>query len=81
MRVTVCELPHESEALAAAWAEALSEVWRHRLPELRATHVVGARSRHHRRPALQPSVPLVRYESMYEQSLNPTTTGSRLRPS
>src|SRR5258708_38834765 len=82
MRVTVCELPHEPEALAAAWAalcehtvrhsselvllpefamvdpvwqdevfdaarwaaaEALSEVWRHRLPELRVAHVVGTR--------------------------------------
>ena len=83
MRVTVCELPHEPRALAAAWAalcehtarhsselvllpefamldpvwqdERLrrgplggrrrrrSEVWRHRLPELRAAHVVGTR--------------------------------------
>lgn len=82
MRVTVCELPHEPEALAAAWAalcehtrrehselvllpefamvepvwqdeifdadrwvaaQALSETWRHRLPELRAAHVVGTR--------------------------------------
>ena len=82
MRVTVCELPHEPAALAAAWAalcehtvrhsselvllpefamvdpvwqderfdaarwaaaEALSEVWRHRLPELRVAHVVGTR--------------------------------------
>ncbi len=82
MRVTVCELPHEPGALAAAWAalcqhtvrhsselvllpelamvdpvwqdelfdaarwaaaQALSEVWRHRLPELRAAHVVGTR--------------------------------------
>jgi N-carbamoylputrescine amidase len=82
MRVTVCELPHEPEALAAAWAglcehterhsselvllpefamvepvwqderfdaarwstaEARSEVWRDRLPELRAAHVVGTR--------------------------------------
>jgi N-carbamoylputrescine amidase len=82
MRVTVCELPHEPGALAAAWAalcehtarhsselvllpefamidpfwqdelfdaarwaaaEALSEVWRHRLPELCAAHVVGTR--------------------------------------
>ena len=80
MRVTVCELPHEPEALAAAWAalcehtvqhsselvllpelamvdplwedqlfdasrwaaaQALSEVWRHRLPELGVAHVVG----------------------------------------
>jgi N-carbamoylputrescine amidase len=80
MRVTVCELPHEPEALAAAWAtlcahtvaqsselvllpelamvdplwqdelfdasrwaaaQALSEVWHHRLPELRVAHVVG----------------------------------------
>src|ERR1700682_2471523 len=80
MRVTVCELPHEPETLAAAWAAlcehavrhsselvllpelamvdplwqdevfdaarweaavALSEVWRHRLPELRVAHVVG----------------------------------------
>jgi len=80
MRVTVCELPHESDALAAAWAalcehtishaselvllpefamldplwqdehfdaarwadaEAVSEVWRHRLAELRAAHIVG----------------------------------------
>jgi N-carbamoylputrescine amidase len=82
MRVTVCELPHEPEALAAAWAalcehtvrhsselvllpefamvdpvwederfdaarwaaaQTLSEVWRHRLPELRVAHVVGTR--------------------------------------
>ncbi len=82
MRVTVCELPHEPEALSDAWtalcehtvrnaselvllpefamveplwqdeifdaarwanAEALSEVWRDRLPELRAAHVVGTR--------------------------------------
>ncbi|HEV7486745.1 MAG TPA: carbon-nitrogen hydrolase family protein [Thermoanaerobaculia bacterium] len=82
MRITVCELPHEPRALAAAWAalcehtarhsselvllpefamvdpiwvhehfdaarwadtQALSEVWRHRLPELRASHVVGTR--------------------------------------
>src|SRR5665811_259237 len=82
MRVTVCELPHEPGALAAAWAalcehtvrrsaelvllpefamvepvwqgelfdasrwaaaEACSEVWRHRLAELRARHVVGTR--------------------------------------
>jgi N-carbamoylputrescine amidase len=82
MRVTVCELPHEPGALAAAWAalcehtvrhsselvllpelamvdpvwqdkffdaarwaaaQALSEVWRHRLPELRVAHVVGTR--------------------------------------
>src|ERR1041385_8661226 len=78
MRVTVCELPHEPEALAAAWAalcrqssdlvllpefsmvdavwqernfdaarwqaaEALSDLWLHRLPELHATHVVGTR--------------------------------------
>jgi N-carbamoylputrescine amidase len=82
MRVTVCELPHEPEALADAWAalcehtvrhaselvllpefamvdplwqdeifnaarwasaQSLSEVWRHRLPELRAAHVVGTR--------------------------------------
>jgi N-carbamoylputrescine amidase len=82
MRVTVCELPHEPEALAAAWAalcahtishaselvllpefamveplwqdehfdaarwsavQALSEVWRHRLAELRVAHVVGTR--------------------------------------
>jgi N-carbamoylputrescine amidase len=82
MRVTVCELPHEPEALADAWAalcehtvrhsselvllpelamvdplwederfdaarwvaaEALSEVWQHRLPELRVEHVVGTR--------------------------------------
>jgi N-carbamoylputrescine amidase len=82
MRVTVCELPHEPGALAAAWAalcehtvrhsselvllpefvmvdpvwqdelfdaarwaaaEALSEVWRLRLQELRAAHVVGTR--------------------------------------
>jgi N-carbamoylputrescine amidase len=80
MRVTVCELPHEPEALAASWAalcehtvdhsselvllpelamvdplwqekhfdasrwaaaQALGEVWRHHLPELRAAHVVG----------------------------------------
>jgi N-carbamoylputrescine amidase len=80
MRVTVCELPHEPEALAAAWtalcehtvdhsselvllpelamvdplwqeqdfdasrwaaAQALSEIWLHHLPELRAAHVVG----------------------------------------
>jgi N-carbamoylputrescine amidase len=80
MRVTVCELPHQPEALAAAWAalcehternsselvllpelamvdplwedehfdasrwaaaQALSAVWRHYLPELHATHVVG----------------------------------------
>jgi len=82
MRVTVCELPHEPGALAAAWAalcehtvrhsselvllpefamvdplwqdetfeatrwasaQALSEAWRDRLPELRAAHVVGTR--------------------------------------
>jgi N-carbamoylputrescine amidase len=82
MRVTVCELPHEPEALAVAWsglcehtirhspelvllpefamvdpvwqdqrfdaerwaaAEALSDVWRHRLSELRVPHVVGTR--------------------------------------
>lgn len=82
MRVTVCELPHEPEALADAWAAlcehttrnaselvllpefamvdplwqdeifdavrwasalTLSEIWRHRLPELRAAHVVGTR--------------------------------------
>jgi N-carbamoylputrescine amidase len=82
MRVTVCELPHEPEALAAAWtalcehtvlhsselvllpelamvdplwqdetfdparweaAEALSEVLRHRLSELRVAQVVGTR--------------------------------------
>ena len=82
MRVTVCELPHEPTALAAAWtslcrhtaqqaselvllpefafvdpvweteafdparwaaAEALSNTWLGRLPELHATHVVGAR--------------------------------------
>ncbi len=82
MRVTVCELPHEPAALAAAWsalcehtvrhaselvllpefamvdpvwqhdrfdverwvaAEALSDVWRHRLHELRVPHVVGTR--------------------------------------
>lgn len=82
MRVTVCELPHEPEALAAAWAalckhtvrhsselvllpefamvdpvwqdelfdaarwaaaEAQSEAWRHRLPELRVAQVVGTR--------------------------------------
>jgi N-carbamoylputrescine amidase len=82
MRVTVCELPHEPGALAAAWAalcehtarhssdlvllpefamidpvwqdelfdsarwaaaQALSKAWRHRLPELRAAHVVGTR--------------------------------------
>lgn len=82
MRVTVCELPHEPAALAAAWAalcehtvlhsselvllpefamldpvwqaelfdasrwaaaQALSEVWRHRLPELRVANVVGTR--------------------------------------
>jgi len=82
MRVTVCELPHEPEALAAAWAalcehtvqhasdlvllpelamveplwqdeifdaarwtsaEAISGVWRDRLPELHAAHVVGTR--------------------------------------
>lgn len=82
MRVTVCELPHEPEALADAWtalcehtaresselvllpefamvdplwqdetfdatrwasAQSLSESWRHRLPELRAAHVVGTR--------------------------------------
>jgi N-carbamoylputrescine amidase len=82
MRVTVCELPHEPEALADAWAalcehtvrhtselvllpefamvdpvwvhedfdaarwadaQASSEVWRRRLPELRAAHVVGTR--------------------------------------
>jgi len=82
MRVTVCELPHEPGALAAAWAalcehtvrhaselvllpelamveplwqdehfdaarwaaaEALSEVWRHRLGELGVAHVVGTR--------------------------------------
>lgn len=82
MRVTVCELPHEPAALAAAWAglcrhtaqqaaelvllpefafvdpvweaeqfdltrwataEALSETWLARLPELHATYVVGAR--------------------------------------
>ncbi len=82
MRVTVCELPHEPGALAAAWtalcehtvrhsselvllpelamvdplwqdetfdparwaaAEALSEVLRHRLPELSVAQVVGTR--------------------------------------
>ncbi|HSQ32194.1 MAG TPA: carbon-nitrogen hydrolase family protein [Gemmatimonadaceae bacterium] len=82
MRVTVCELPHEPGALAAAWAalcehtvrysselvllpefamvdpvwqdvlfdaarwaaaEALSEVWRRRFPELRVAYVVGTR--------------------------------------
>jgi len=82
MRVTVCELPHERTALAAAWpalcehtseraselvllpefamveavwesqhfdlarwsaAEALSERWLLRLPELRAAYVVGTR--------------------------------------
>jgi N-carbamoylputrescine amidase len=82
MRVTVCELPHERGALAAAWAalcehtvrhsselvllpefamvdpvwrdelfdadrwtaaQAASEVWRHRLPELRVARVVGTR--------------------------------------
>src|SRR4051812_39643395 len=82
MRVTVCELPHEPEALAGAWAalcehtmrhsselvllpelamidpvwqdetfdatrwataQDVSEVWRHRLHELRAAHVVGTR--------------------------------------
>ena len=82
MRVTVCELPHEPAALAAAWAglcrhtaqhaselvllpefafvepvwesehfdpacwaaaEAISQVWLARLPELRATYVVGTR--------------------------------------
>ena len=82
MRVSVCELPHEPGALAAAWtalcehtvrhsselvllpefamvdpvwqdelfdaarwaaAQALSEVWRHRLHELRVAHVVGTR--------------------------------------
>lgn len=82
MRVTVCELPHEPGALAAAWtalcehtvlhsselvllpelvmvdplwqdklfdasrwaaAQALSEVWRNRLSELRVAHVVGTR--------------------------------------
>ncbi len=82
MRVTVCELPHEPVALAAAWAalcehtmrhaselvllpefamvdavwqdetfdaarwtvaQAASDVWRQRLPELRAAHVVGTR--------------------------------------
>jgi N-carbamoylputrescine amidase len=82
MRVTVCELPHEPGALAAAWAalceltalqsselvllpefamvepvwqdevfdaarwaaaQELSELWLHRLPELRVAHVVGAR--------------------------------------
>jgi len=82
MKVTVCELPHEPAALAAAWsalcehavrqaselvllpefamvdpvwqderfdaarwaaAAALSEVWRHRLPELGVAHVVGTR--------------------------------------
>jgi N-carbamoylputrescine amidase len=82
MRVTVCELPHESTSLAAAWAglchhtalqapelvllpefvfvepvwkaeqfnsfkwadaETLSATWLARLPELRATHVVGTR--------------------------------------
>ncbi|MEA2328102.1 MAG: N-carbamoylputrescine amidase, partial [Thermoanaerobaculia bacterium] len=82
MRVTVCELPHEPEALAAAWtalcdhtmrhaselvllpefamvepvwqdetfdanrwtaAQSLSDVWRHRLPELNAAYVVGTR--------------------------------------
>ncbi len=82
MRVTVCELPHEARALAAAWAalcahtarhaselvllpelamvdpvwqdehfdparwaaaQAASEGWRHRLPELRVEHVVGTR--------------------------------------
>jgi len=82
MRVTVCELPHEPAALAAAWAglcrhtteqaselvllpefvfvdpvweaerfdparwaaaEAHGRAWLTRLPELRATHVVGTR--------------------------------------
>jgi N-carbamoylputrescine amidase len=82
MRVTVCELPHEPGALAAAWAalcehtaghaselvllpelamvepfwqeelfdpprwaaaEALSDTWLHRLPELHAVHVVRTR--------------------------------------
>jgi N-carbamoylputrescine amidase len=82
MRVTICELPHEPEALADAWAalcehtmrhaselvllpefamvepvwqeetfdaarwadaEALSDFWRHRLPELHAAYVVGTR--------------------------------------
>jgi N-carbamoylputrescine amidase len=82
MRVTVCELPHEPGALAAAWAglcehtarhaselvllpefamvdpvwqddifdadrwaaaQALSEAWRQRFPELRVAHVVGTR--------------------------------------
>ena len=82
MRVTVCELPHEPEALADAWAalcehtarrsselvllpelamvdpiwqdelfdaarwaaaQAASEAWSHRLPELRVAHVVGTR--------------------------------------
>jgi N-carbamoylputrescine amidase len=82
MRVTVCELPHEPEALGDAWAalcahtarhaselvllpefamvdpvwvheefdaarwadaQALSEVWLRRLPELRVAHVVGTR--------------------------------------
>ena len=82
MRVTVCELPHEPAALAAAWAalcehtsrhaselvllpefamldpvwqdeffdagrweaaQASSERWRHRLPELQAARVVGTR--------------------------------------
>jgi N-carbamoylputrescine amidase len=82
MRVTVCELPHEPETLAAAWAalcehtarhsselvllpelamvdplwederfdsvrwssaQALSEIWRRRFPELRVPHVVGTR--------------------------------------
>jgi N-carbamoylputrescine amidase len=82
MRVTVCDLPHDPKALAAAWAalcehtvhhsselvllpefamleplwqdeifdaarweaaEELSEVWQHRLAELRVAHVVGTR--------------------------------------
>ena len=82
MRVTVCELPHEPAALAAAWAalcehtarhsselvllpelamvepfwqdelfeaarwaaaQALCDVWRHCLPDLRVAHVVGTR--------------------------------------
>ncbi|MBV9068552.1 MAG: carbon-nitrogen hydrolase family protein [Acidobacteria bacterium] len=82
MRVTVCELPHEPDALARAWAalcehtarhsselvllpefamvdplwqdehfdaarwsnaEAIAEVWRHRLAELTVANVVGTR--------------------------------------
>jgi N-carbamoylputrescine amidase len=82
MRVTVCELPHEPEALGGAWAalcehtaghtselvllpefamvepvwqderfdagrwaaaQASSDAWRRRLPELRVPHVVGTR--------------------------------------